>query len=508
MKNYKMKSLLIALAICLVSSTVLAYGPFYVYPPTTGGQSYKWPNNTMRWMYDDGPKLSATIPLHPKSGQESFCETADHCSSAMIQCGVLKCVEKELQEWQTASLLTRTKDGDIEDIPTTNLSIVNAGPVSAGVDITKDNYPEFKQKAFNENIGLVIFDVDGSIIEIEAGKGQKFLLGLTLLSRGVGSPYYTGGVVIFNGLVVDGINTVGNPELPDGPKGFSGTILHELGHLLGLDHSLPRKAILGATVDSLPTTPEGVPTMYPKLITIDQTDLHIDDIAGISSLYPSYGFDTKFCTIKGELKNGATGVPIQGVNVIAYADVVSGAGADEKACDARSNVSGVMYAAGQPNGQYVLGGIVPGVPYRVVYEAVLSDFQGFTGGLNPYGTDVNPGFTGPTEDELQNISNSISAGSGAYSIVGCDISNDGTPELLTNFAEDLGTQQAYVTSSMIINMDSADISVNESDDNDDTTTDKKKGWCMSVAGGIYPAWGLIIPAVVGIISLARRKYKA
>jgi hypothetical protein len=428
----------------------------------------------------------------------------------MRKCGVLACVRKAFQTWQNAALMTRDANSEIIEVPSVNLSIVEGGNI--GVDINKDNYRanghDYYQMAADQGIGIIIFDEDGSIMENYFGKENKFLLGVTLLERNLGGPTFAGGVIIFNGIVVDDINTTGNPELPNGAAAFGGTILHEIGHLLGLDHSQPMKRVLGATPDSAPSSYEGIPTMYPKLISLDQKHLNIDDVVGLSSLYPGMGFGSNFCTVKGDLKNAKTGEPLQGVNVVAYADITSGTAVDEKAISAVSNVSGSMYVAGQPNGQYTISGIVPGTPYRVVYEAVLSDFQTYTGGLNPYDPENYPNFHGPTEDDLANATNDISAGAGEYGIVACDIDNNGQPQLLANYAEDLGTQQAYITSSMTINMDSADVSpYDANNNNDDTTTDKKKGWCMSVAGGVNPVWGLIIPAVVGIITLARKRYK-
>lgn len=135
---------------------------------------------------------------------------------------------------------------------------------------------------------------------------------------------------------------------------------HEIGHLLGLDHSGIAHAI-----------------MYPfgdTEATGQQRTLAIDDTAGIAFLYPASNFASSTGTISGAIK-------LNGAGIFA-AHVV--------AVDANSGAA-VLDGLTNPDGTYKLVGVPPGtynvlaLPLAGVYT--LNDFSGWSCG---YGENSPP----------------------------------------------------------------------------------------------------------------------
>ncbi|MBI2345789.1 MAG: hypothetical protein HYV03_02670, partial [Deltaproteobacteria bacterium] len=96
---------------------------------------------------------------------------------------------------------------------------------------------------------------------------------------------------------------------------FRAGVVHEIGHLLNIDHSALGQELEGSAT---PNAGLGVPTMYPRIVTPLQDDLHLDDIVAAASLYPNPDFTAKFCAITGQLI-GVDGKGFQGAMVIARA---------------------------------------------------------------------------------------------------------------------------------------------------------------------------------------------
>jgi YVTN family beta-propeller protein len=143
--------------------------------------------------------------------------------------------------------------------------------------------------------------------------------------------------IVFNGrdfrFSIDGANSEG------GTLDLQGVLTHEIGHLLGLDHS----ALSGDA---------GLrPTMYPYYFG-GETTLEADDISGISTLYPSAeALNTG--TISGAVMqrdgNGAFGV-----HVVAYK-----ADTDTFVAGVLSGTSGSRLGRGG-DGEYEIRGLPPG----------------------------------------------------------------------------------------------------------------------------------------------------
>ncbi len=136
---------------------------------------------------------------------------------------------------------------------------------------------------------------------------------------------------------------------PSFSEGFSGTLVHEFGHALGLQHS---------------TTSSAMSTSITRAVTKSRP-LADDDKAGISSLYPTRAFQANFGSISGR-------VTAQGAGV-AYASVV-----------AMSPSGAVVSGVANPDGTYRIEGIPPG--QYLVYAQPLPPSQGneaFPAGMIP-----------------------------------------------------------------------------------------------------------------------------
>src|SRR6185295_3172515 len=107
------------------------------------------------------------------------------------------------------------------------------------------------------------------------------------------------------------------------PKGITidnieGTMTHELGHYLGLDHTMVNKDIYLDCNDDTGCSPdllEKIPTMIGFFVpNMDFKTLHQDDISTFTTLYPKVGNGT--CAITG-IAAQSGGTPQRGVEVVA-----------------------------------------------------------------------------------------------------------------------------------------------------------------------------------------------
>jgi hypothetical protein len=158
-------------------------------------------------------------------------------------------------------------------------------------------------------------------------------------------------------------------------------MIHEFGHMIGLDHSQINLNCLTSYCAPGSDDLEGLPTMFPVLINADAMSTPAtDDIAAISALYPESTFPTSTGRITGHVLFSDGQTPAQGFNVIARKT-------DNPLAIAVSCVSGFLYTADVGNpiypwpgsdfgsrdqtliGYYVLPGLPPG-DYTVEVEAI------------------------------------------------------------------------------------------------------------------------------------------
>lgn len=255
-------------------------------------------------------------------------------------------------------------------VATSTLLLTDNGYLSS--DISAENYRQFfgiapygPSQVRTEN--PIIFDADGGIIDSFFGSGSSsYVLGFAGI-RFISGTRYQSGWAVMNGTRVTGttLNTA-----------FRQTVLHEMGHFLGLDHTQGKienynqRASWGRHVPVM--FPIGGDTRLPQ-------DPIADDIAWLSWLYPTPDFQATTGTIRGRILR-RSGAPFQGANVVAAPALL---GNDGTYTESRENIVSVVSDFLEQNtGEFELPGLAPGAYY--VYIDRLDD--GFTGpsGVGPF----------------------------------------------------------------------------------------------------------------------------
>jgi hypothetical protein len=296
-----------------------------------------------------------------------------------------------------------------QDVPTATISFSRSGAL--GTDVTASNIMSVRDALYDcstlpgEPAGgiakprTIVYDTDGTILEA-LGEDPDSILGfataLCFTTDGTNNNFNRGFALI-NGTFMTG---------PSDTTLLKAVMMHEFGHLIGLDHSQINLNCL--TSYCLPGSDdlEGVPTMFPVLIDEQgMSTLATDDIAAISALYPTSNFASSTGRITGHVLFSDGQTPAQGFNVIARKT-------DNPLVTAVSSVSGFLYTVDVGNPVYpwwgseygsrdpALIGVydLPGLPdgsYTVEVEAIHnSEPIPFVGGssVGPIG---NYGFQFP-----------------------------------------------------------------------------------------------------------------
>jgi len=279
---------------------------------------------------------------------------------------------------------------DSSSISTVKLSFSRSG--SLGGDI--DTLAEYENLVLDcdDSTNAIIFDQDGAIIEALFGVSKKTeVIGFAGITCITTNPPFriTKGSALLNGLFINGDSDDG-AEITQ--EEFKSTIVHELGHFLNLDHTqVNGHFFLGDKDDpgfeayrsagDPPAT--SMQLMFPFLIVglAQPANPLMDDIAAISTLYPSSSFSSSTGSISGNiyLSNGVT--PFQGGNVIAR-------NVNDPYTSAVSNVSGANYcptctgtgtAPLVLKGAYEINGLVLDQTYSVEIVNINSQFTAESG---------------------------------------------------------------------------------------------------------------------------------
>jgi len=304
-------------------------------------------------------------------------------------------VQQAFQAWQDVGTarITFSKSGDLGG----NVTVSSAGnPTNAAdvIDAIKNcsTLPGPPAGGVDQQRTIIYDDSSGSII-LALGEDPNVTLGFAdaICFSGDGTDnYFNRGYAVLNGKGITSLNA--STELKP-------VMIHEFGHMNGLDHSQINLACLGlcGAADS-----EGLPTMFPILVDGDAMSTPaVDDIAGISELYPGATFAPSTGTITGRVYFSDGVTQAQAFNVIARR-------ATDPRVTAVSNVSGFLFTgdAGNPlsqfpgatpspfgshdqafMGMYSIPGLPPG-SYTVELEGIHNTgFDAFVGGsgLNPVG---------------------------------------------------------------------------------------------------------------------------
>jgi hypothetical protein len=244
------------------------------------------------------------------------------------------------------------------DVPTAALSVQREGQIAATTGFTGGDVKTIVD--FNAVDGScsrgeqnpVVFDADGTLFDDLFGDPGVI---------GFASPCSLGpdgtirsGLAALNGRYQDNINTATNFEIS--ADVFDAAIIHEFGHLLGLDHSqINVECLAGCGGDA----EAGLPTMFPAARPGMKT-LAPDDLAWFSKLYPNSSFNQQYGVISGRVLFSDGISQAQGVNVIARSVNDPSTPENESQRIAISVVSGFMFTSNP--GQSVTSTYLPCSP--------------------------------------------------------------------------------------------------------------------------------------------------
>jgi hypothetical protein len=261
-------------------------------------------------------------------------------------------------------------------------------------DITAKNVLEVLNTQ-PDDMSLIIFDKDGSILNMLFGQGWDARAGIGGIDAvDVDRSTIKRAQVILNGTVSES-NSAG---------WFRNQVMHEVGHFLGLYHSQLNRQV---EFDGDATNDHLAPCMSYSYGYNAGPSLHLEDRAWLAALYPRPGAPQTTGTIHGRvlLPDGKTG--LQGIQVIARRD------GDEEVT-AVSGISGYRYKGTflgsydvALQGYFELPGLPPG-NYRLAIEPLapvpdVKPLHAFLPGGRRFWRDSGPLATLPEDATLVSV---------------------------------------------------------------------------------------------------------
>ena len=221
------------------------------------------------------------------------------------------------------------------------------------VDVTTANYSGYFN-SFNDGLNPVIYDTDGSIVDLLLGQGAKSsVLGFAGSGYSGSTCQYVEGRAVINGYLNVSDTTM------------SIVIAHEVGHMIGLDHTQLDSAQGLAT--------SGYPLMYP-IAYRNTLSLGDDDASAVTALYPDVTVNASYGELTGYLRQADGVTPVRGANVWAQEVTTK---------RVYSIVSDYLM---QNNGYFRM--LLPPGTYTLHAEAIRSSFTGGSS-VGPY-SDAYP----------------------------------------------------------------------------------------------------------------------
>ncbi|HXE60753.1 MAG TPA: carboxypeptidase regulatory-like domain-containing protein, partial [Gemmatimonadaceae bacterium] len=244
------------------------------------------------------------------------------------------------------------------NVSTARISLLR-GP-DLPVDVTTSNVNTYYNNV-GDHLNPVIYDTDGSIIDLKLGVGASgSVLGFAGSSAAFNGSVcsYTEGQAVINGKIAVSDTTM------------TVVLAHELGHFIGLDHT-DLNADQGLSSANFPL-------MYPVAYRSSAT-LADDDVSAVTSLYPDTNVAANYGTLQGNFRN-TSGTQVPGANIWA-----------------KENTSGKLYSVvsdylTQSNGAFKM--LLPPGTYTL-HASALDATDAGTGfeltsgsGVGPYSGDI------------------------------------------------------------------------------------------------------------------------
>jgi hypothetical protein len=214
------------------------------------------------------------------------------------------------------------------------------------------------------------------VCSADFGGDETLAITFTTVVSAAGAPDGHGGVTQFPGQIIKA-DIFFNPQTTYSTDGTGGgedlqtVATHEIGHLLGLDHSAVVRAV-----------------MFPFAPSVLQT-LSYDDVAGISTLYPKAAPDVAPAVISGTIRMANSGTPVFGAHVYASSTTAAEPFAGS---NIRKTPIGTLTF---PDGSYSIQGLPPD-SYNVIVEPLddpvsASDVPDFD--VDVFGKSIQTNFT-------------------------------------------------------------------------------------------------------------------